>query len=127
MSSDSKRPLVLVADDNAVNRKIISAMLDRLGYDCNVVENGQQAVDAMQQQVYQLVLMDCQMPVMDGYVATTEIRNSAVMSNRVPIIALSANGISEHQELCKKAGMDDYLAKPIHLEELRAKLLNWIR
>ena len=105
---------VLVAEDNAINQQVISALLKHLGVSAVVVGDGAQAVDAVAQGHFDLVLMDCQMPVLDGYEATRRIRALPnLLSARVPIVALTANALAEDRPTCLAAGMDDYLAKPI--------------
>ncbi len=122
------RPRILVAEDNIVNQKIAVGHLEKLGYRADVVANGLEAVDAVARIRYALVLMDCQMPEMDGWEATAMIRKEeeACGSERLPIIAITANAMPGDGEKCRKAGMDDYLAKPVTLEEIRAVLARWI-
>ena len=102
-------------------------MLDKLGHRAHVVENGQKAVEAVGQRCFGLILMDCQMPVMDGYQATEFIRAQEKPGKRVPIIALSANAVGEHLHRCQSSGMDDIVSKPINLELLRNKVLQWLK
>ena len=105
---------VLVAEDNPINQEVVSALLKNLGVVVTVVSDGSQAVDAVTRDHFDLVLMDCQMPVMDGYEATRRIRALPnPVSARVPIVALTANALAEDRPACLAAGMDDYLAKPI--------------
>jgi signal transduction histidine kinase/FixJ family two-component response regulator/HPt (histidine-containing phosphotransfer) domain-containing protein len=121
----SVRHRVLVADDNNVNRIVVEAMLKRDGHEVVLVENGSEAVVALGTQRFALVLMDMQMPVMDGLEATRAIRLLAAPSGAVPIVALSANALPEHVERCLAAGMNDHLAKPIDRERLRAAIALW--
>ncbi|MGH8239867.1 MAG: response regulator, partial [Steroidobacteraceae bacterium] len=111
---------LLVADDNTVNQKVACRMLERLGYDVDVVNDGRAAVLAWERERYALILMDCQMPELDGYEATREIRrreNGA--ARRIPIVALTAHAMKGADEACRAAGMDGYLSKPLD----RAKLV----
>ncbi len=108
-----RKARILVAEDNAVNQLVIRAMLERLGMTVCLVEDGAQAVSALESEPWDLVLMDCQMPVMDGYQAALTIRASHSDVARVPIIALTANALFEDRQRCADAGMNDYLAKPV--------------
>ena len=122
------RARILVAEDNIVNQKITVRHLEKLGYRADVVANGLEAVEAVARIRYALVLMDCQMPELDGWEATAMIRKEegARGSHRLPIIAITANAMPGDRERCRKAGMDDYLAKPVTLEEIRVVLARWI-
>jgi two-component system sensor histidine kinase/response regulator len=120
------RPLVLVADDNAVNQKVAVAMLSRLGYRADVVANGAEAVEAVSRIHYGAVLMDCQMPEMDGFEATEEIRRREQGERRLPIIAMTAAAMQGDQERCLAVGMDDYVSKPTRPDDLRAVLARWV-
>jgi signal transduction histidine kinase/ActR/RegA family two-component response regulator len=114
---------ILVAEDNGINQKLISKLLERLGFEAAIVPNGAQAVDAALSGKYQLVLMDCHMPVMDGYEAARRIRAAG---SRIPIVALTATTISERGR-CAESGMDDFLGKPIQPEQLREAIERWLR
>jgi two-component system, sensor histidine kinase and response regulator len=114
---------VLVAEDNATNQKVIVMRLTRLGCTVDVANDGLEAVESAHATPYDLILMDCQMPVMDGFQATRAIRESG---HRVPIIALTANAMEGERQKCLDAGMDDYLAKPVRPEDLVAKLKQWL-
>lgn len=119
--------LILVVEDNVVNQKIIRLYLERLGYACHIVENGQLAIDSIQTRAYGLVLMDCQMPVMDGFEATKQIRHmEKVSGGHIPIIALTANAMKDEEERCLSIGMDAYLSKPINPDSLKATLEKWL-
>ncbi|MDP3767106.1 MAG: response regulator, partial [Dehalococcoidia bacterium] len=115
---------VLVAEDNPVNQELAKAMLENLGCRVTIVATGVAAVAAVEQTAFDAVLMDVQMPEMDGLVATAAIREreARVQAGRVPIIALTANAFVQDREACLAAGMDDYIAKPFTIEKLRAAL-----
>ncbi len=118
---------VLVAEDNEVNQMVVGEMLRRLGYEPDVVENGHAAVLAAAGGGFDAVLMDCQMPVMDGFEAAAAIRSAEDgTGRRVPIIALTANALKGDRDRCLAAGMDDYLTKPIDAAALAAKLAAWL-
>jgi PAS domain S-box-containing protein len=117
------RPLhVLLAEDNLVNQRVTRAQLQRLECDVDVAGDGREAIAAVARRPYDLVLMDCQMPGVDGFDATREIRRREGDGRRVPIVALTANALRGDRERCLAAGMDDYLAKPTDLDALREML-----
>ena len=117
---------VLVAEDNPVNQTVIGAMLERAGATPTMVSNGALAIESLKAGGFDMVLMDCQMPVMNGYEATAKIRASESPGRRIPIIALTANALAEDRERCIAAGMDDYLAKPLSLAALSEMLQRWM-
>ncbi|CAM2065837.1 Histidine kinase [Sulfidibacter corallicola] len=117
-STSSQKMRILVAEDNPVNQKVIGRLLDSLGYAFQVVSNGEEAIAEVTQGSYGLMLMDCQMPVMDGYEATSRIRKMESIGARLPIIALTANSVKGDRERCLAAGMTDYLTKPISKKRL---------
>jgi signal transduction histidine kinase/ActR/RegA family two-component response regulator len=107
------RARILVAEDNAVNEKVVLRVLQKLGYSAEVVRDGRAAVNAWERGGYDLILMDCQMPELDGYEATREIRRRERTGQRIPIVALTAHAMKNDDLKCKEAGMDGYLTKPI--------------
>lgn len=115
---------ILVVDDDAVNRRLVLRLLEKLGYRGEAVTNGKEAIESLTKLLYDLVLMDCQMPVLDGYQATRKIRlpDSPVRHREVPIIALTAHDGVEQRHRCGMAGMDDFLTKPIDPQRLAAAL-----
>jgi PAS domain S-box-containing protein len=121
------RARILVVEDNAINQRVAMALLRSLECDFEVVENGLDAVQAVEHDQYDAILMDCQMPEMDGYKATAWIREREGTKRRTPIIALTASGSTGDRERCLAAGMDDYLAKPVRREQLAAALHKWVR
>ncbi len=116
---------VLVAEDNTVNQKVAVRQLERLGYDSDVAANGIEAIEALKRRDYDLVLMDCQMPEMDGFQAAAEIRRLEDELGRIPIVAMTANAMQGDRERCLAAGMDGYLPKPVRLEKMEEALRRW--
>jgi len=117
---------ILLAEDNAINRTVAVRMLERLGPEIDCVSDGREALEALRTHSYDLVLMDVQMPVIDGLEATRRIRASREEFNKIPIIALTANAMKGDRELCLEAGMDDYLSKPIDRDALQRCLERWL-
>ncbi len=115
---------VLVAEDNKTNQVVIRAMLKKLGYAFDIFENGQEAINALNHNQYDIVLMDCQMPVLDGLEATRDIRKSPQWK-ALPIIALTAGATDKEQTECEAAGMNDFLSKPITIGVLESTLKKW--
>jgi CheY-like chemotaxis protein len=113
-----------VADDNAVNRTVIRALLGQLGVETEVVDDGDAAIAAARRGGWDLILMDCRMPGLDGYDATRALRRQGLTT---PIVALSASNLSSDREACAEAGMDDYLSKPVTLQALRQVVARWVR
>jgi CheY-like chemotaxis protein len=113
---------ILIAEDNKINQIVVGEILKRAGFQYEVVGNGQEAVGAVRNKKYAVVLMDCQMPVLDGYEATKQIREMET-DTHIPIIALTANAMKEDAQRCLDAGMDSYCAKPIDPPQLIAEIL----
>ena len=132
LAEQRTRPRILVAEDNLVNQKLAVRMLERLGYQPDIVSNGNEALAAFEREVYSAIVMDCQMPVMDGYEATRHIREQEQRPQasrdraHIPIIALTANAMQGDRERCKAAGMDDYLSKPVKIDDLERILHRWM-
>ncbi|RZU48092.1 signal transduction histidine kinase [Fluviicoccus keumensis] len=125
--ADHGQPLVLLVEDHAVNQFITLHMLQQLGCRVETAVNGQAALDAVRHHAFDIVFMDCQMPVMDGLTATCAIRATEAPGEHLPIVALTAQAITGDREQCLAAGMDDYLAKPVTAEELQAVLARWLK
>lgn len=121
-----RQALVLVVDDNATNQKIAVQMLQSLGHRADVAGSGVEAVEAFRLVPYDLVLMDCRMPVMDGYQATMAIRSSEPAGRRTPIVAMTASAMVADRQRCIEVGMDDYLSKPVLLAEVAVTMERWI-
>ena len=117
---------VLVVDDNPINQLVAARAVTRLGYLAEVVSGGEQALDAMAQRAFEAVLLDCQMPGMDGYQTAAEIRRREAPGRRIPIIALTANTTEADVQKCLFSGMDDFLPKPVRIVALETTLEKWI-
>jgi CheY-like chemotaxis protein len=127
MPAPGSRPArVLVAEDNHINQVVVVAMLKKLGYAAAIAHNGQEAVDIYTQDDFAAVLMDCQMPKLDGYDAAREIRKRESDGRHIPIIAVTANCMTTDRDACLEAGMDDYVTKPLRNGELEAALGRWV-
>jgi CheY-like chemotaxis protein/HPt (histidine-containing phosphotransfer) domain-containing protein len=122
----ARRARILVAEDHEINQMVTVGVLERLGYRADVAANGQEAVEAVRRTRYGLILMDCQMPGMDGYEATSAIRRQEPVGQRLPIIALTADATDAGRERCLVAGMDDFVSKPLDRDRLRDTLRRWL-
>jgi len=120
------RGRLLIVEDNAINQAVARAMVNTLGYSCDVAGNGIEALAASTRRHYGAILMDCQMPEMDGYEAATEIRRREAGAMRVPIIAMTAGALAEDRARCLAAGMDDYLSKPVTTSDVERMLTRWL-
>jgi CheY-like chemotaxis protein/signal transduction histidine kinase len=119
---------ILVAEDNSISTKVIRGMLGKLNLQPDTASNGEEALEAMKSQRYDLVLMDCEMPILDGFSATAQLRAWEMGHQRVrtPVVALTAHILSEHKERARLAGMDGHMAKPIELSQLREVIEHWV-
>ena len=119
---------ILLAEDNAVNQKLAMRILEKMGFEVDAVNNGEEAILALQRASYDAILMDVQMPVMDGLTATQQIRGGEYsgINRDIPIIAMTAHALKGDRERCLEAGMNDYVAKPIQPEALVDKLMLWL-
>ena len=118
---------VLVVEDNEINQLVAQGILEHLGFTVDLAEDGQQALDAWASTAYDVVMMDCQMPVMDGFQATDEIRRAEGPSRRTPIIAMTAGAVEGDRERCLDAGMDDYVSKPVTPADVEAAINRWVQ
>ncbi|MBF0203363.1 MAG: response regulator [Desulfamplus sp.] len=129
ISQDQKRRFkILLAEDNPINRQLALTMLRKIGYNANAVINGKEALKALVLDKYDLLLMDCQMPEMDGYEATKKIRqgDAGIQNVKIPVIAMTANSMQEDREKCLESGMDDYISKPVHHKTIEKILEKWL-
>jgi CheY-like chemotaxis protein len=117
-------PRILMAEDNAINQRVGKLILQRAGFLVDVVQDGREALQAHSKHPYDLILMDCQMPIMDGFEACRQIRNSS--AHQPVIIAVTANALVGERERCLNAGMDDYLSKPFQAEQLIGVVQKWV-
>ncbi len=121
-----RRTHLLVAEDNIVNQKVVVRVLEKQGYRVDVVGNGREALEAHTRTAYAMILMDCQMPDMDGYEATAAIRNRELTTGgHIPIVAMTANAMQGDRERCLEAGMDGYVSKPIQPQTLADLVSQW--
>jgi two-component system sensor histidine kinase/response regulator len=120
-----KKARVLIAEDNQINQKLLVRILQKLGYPSDVVSNGREALAALKKEAYAFVFMDIQMPEMDGYEATRAIRQHYHVRTQPRIVAMTANAMREDRQMCLDAGMDDYLSKPVLIEDIDRSLRKW--
>ena len=120
---------ILVAEDNSISTKVIRGMLNKLNLQPDTACNGEEALEAIKAQPYDLVLMDCEMPVLDGFQATHQLREWEAHNARprTPVVALTAHILSEHRDRAREAGMDGHMAKPVELSNLRELVDHWVR
>jgi CheY-like chemotaxis protein len=123
--ADPERQLLL-AEDDRINQRVAVTMLNKLGYSVVVAKNGREAVELGKDAHFAAVLMDCQMPELDGYEATREIRRNELNGAHTPIIAMTAHSMTTDRTKCLSAGMDDYISKPVRPAELQAVLARWL-
>lgn len=122
------QPTILVVEDNAMNQELVCSLLDYLGYRFYVSHDGKEAVQICRGRCFDLILMDCQMPNMDGFEATAQIRQIEQENGtaRTPIVALTASSVDGDRERCLESGMDDYLSKPFRVSDVKEKLQRWL-
>ena len=113
-------------EDDEINSEILILLLNSIGYEADVAENGKIFLDMMATNTYDLVFMDCQMPVLDGYNATKQYRKSEPQGTHIPIVAVTANVMSGDKQKCLNHGMDDYIQKPVDSEEFEKKTIFWL-
>jgi signal transduction histidine kinase/CheY-like chemotaxis protein len=127
VAEDRKQRIhILLAEDNTINQEVALHMLGRIGYKAQAVSNGKEVLECLTLRPYDLILMDIQMPEMDGYEATRAIRKSQIANSQIPIIAMTANAMKGDDEKCLEAGMDDYITKPVDATMLQKKIDHWI-
>jgi len=117
---------ILIVEDDYANQRVASLFLKKLGYEVEVAENGREGLTLATSNAYQLIFMDCQMPIMDGFEATKEIRSNQGPNKDIPIIALTANVVCGVNDECLEVGMNDVLHKPLQLDNMKQMLSNWL-
>ncbi len=125
-SKPRKNIKILLVEDTPINRKVLLSQLKQIGYKADYVENGQAALERLAEESYDLIFMDCQMPVLDGYEATRLIREREGKNAHTVVVAVTAYAMAENREKCLAAGMDDYLTKPVRIEEIAQVLAKWM-
>ena len=126
MSDESnKKKHVLVAEDNQVNQLVARKILEKLGCTCEIAANGVECLELLEKQTFDIVLMDCMMPKMDGLEATQKIRASGANYANIPIVAFTASDIADELQKCLDVGMNDYMSKPVNIERLTQVLDQW--
>jgi signal transduction histidine kinase/DNA-binding response OmpR family regulator len=126
-ATQSSRARILVVEDTKVNQRVARCALEKMGYACEIAEDGRMAVDMFCAEPWDLILMDCRMPEMDGFEATRAIRaRETERGGHIPIVAMTANAMERDREACIESGMDDFLSKPVNVEELRTKLKRYL-
>jgi len=123
---DMEDIVILVVEDNRTNQLIMKGMLKKLGYRTKIASDGVEALELLEKEVFSLVLMDCQMPIMDGFEVTQEIRKRDWGYKDIPIIAVTANAMAGDRERCLNVGMDDYLSKPVSKQDIEEKVGLWL-
>ena len=126
IQAGKNQPLILLAEDNETNRHVMQAQLRLLGYACDIAEDGLVAHGLWRSGRYSLLLTDCHMPVMDGFELTALIRQQEPAGTRLPIVAVTANAMLGESERCLAHGMDDYLCKPLRMDDLKLLLQRWL-
>ena len=124
--TQASRWRILLAEDNVANQMVVTGLLQKLGCRVDVSANGREAVELWRHLPYDLILMDCNMPEMDGYQATADIRRQEFSNQHIPIVAITANAMPGDRERCLEAGMDDYISKPIDPQKLRTVLTRFL-
>ncbi|MEO0405914.1 MAG: response regulator [Cyanobacteria bacterium P01_A01_bin.135] len=125
-AAQANRPTVLVVEDIPANQDLMMVVLRKFGYGATVVGDGKEALAQVQRQAYDIVLMDCKLPGLDGYETTRRLRQMAVPNAYLPVIGLTARAMFGDRDKCLAAGMDDYISKPIQLDHLQATLKKWL-
>ena len=126
LSQPNNQFQILVVEDNPINRMVAEGMLEQLGYNVQIAPSGGDCLTLCEQIKFDLILMDCNMPMMDGYTTTRRLRSQG-KNKDIPIIALTANALSEHRQRCLDAGMNDHIAKPFNRQQIQNTLVSWLQ